>query len=53
MIERSDVVLNPSALPRIISAEEGCFWFRSIVVTTDCVFLPAYRLAREVSAARH
>ena len=53
VLERSEQVVNPSALPVVIAAAEGGYWFHGVRITADAAFLPAYRLAREVSGAKH
>ena len=45
--------ITESALPRIISSPEGCYWYVGIKITREHAFLPVYRLAREVSTAVH
>ena len=51
VIERSEQSHICGALPRAITAPEGCYWLVGIRVDREHSYLPAYRLAREVSSA--
>lgn len=54
ILERSDQThIVAEKLPRAITSTEGLFWLIGIKVDREHAYLPAYRLAREVSAAMH
>ena len=54
IMERSDQShIVAEKLPRAITSVDGMFWLVGIKVDREHQYLPAYRLAREVSAAIH
>ena len=53
VLERSEQAHITGSLPRAITGTEGLFWLVGIKVDREHAYLPAYRLAREVSSAMH
>ncbi len=53
VLERSEQAHISGSLPLAITGPEGFYWLVGIRVDREHSYLPAYRLAREVSAAYH
>ena len=53
VLEKSEQSHITEALPRAITGAEVMFWLVGIKVDREHAYLPAYRLAREVSSASH
>ena len=54
VLERSEQKnIVGSCVPKLIQAEEGGYWYAGVKYDRELGFLPAYKLAREVSTAVH
>ena len=53
VMETSEQSHITGALPRAITGPDGLFWLVGIKVDREHAYLPAYRLAREISSALH
>ena len=53
VLETSEQSHISKSLPLAITSEDGMFWLVGIKADREHAYLPAYRLAREVSTATH